>query len=127
MYFFSDWTILIDNVEIVPLYDPPHLLKCIRNNFLNKDIEIDFDKLNLKDGEKKFASWTDIVAAYEIDVYSDFLERHVPDLTDQHVYVDKMNKMRVKLMMQVFSGKMFRFVDLLARAGKIYSLFNVLL
>ena len=62
MYIFSDWTILIDNVEIVPLYDPPHLLKCIRNNFLNKDIEIDFDKLNLKDEDRKFASWT----AYEL-------------------------------------------------------------
>ena len=127
MLFFMDWTILIDNDEIVLLYDPPHLLKCIRNNFLNKDIEIDFDKLNLKDEDRKFASWNDIVTAYEIDIYSDFLERNVPDLTEQHVYIDKINKSRVKLTMQVFSGKMFRFVDLLARAGKIYSLFNMLL
>lgn len=28
----------INNKEIVPLYDPPHLLKEIRNNLMTKDL-----------------------------------------------------------------------------------------
>ena len=91
---FADWTILIDDVEIVPLYDPPHILKCIRNNFLTKDIEIDFDRPHLKKEDRKYASWKHIITAYEIDVYSSFLERHVPNLTEQHVYSDKIPKMK---------------------------------
>ncbi|XP_046142509.1 LOW QUALITY PROTEIN: uncharacterized protein LOC123987984 [Osmia bicornis bicornis] len=35
-------TIYLAGVEICPLYDPPHLMKGIRNNLLNKDIELDF-------------------------------------------------------------------------------------
>lgn len=54
-------------------------------------------------------------------MYGDFLERHVPDLTEQHIYPDKIKKIKVKLMMQVFSKKMFRFVDLLARSNGTFS------
>ncbi|XP_033225224.1 uncharacterized protein LOC117178093 [Belonocnema kinseyi] len=78
-----------------------------------------YRKRSLRIKERRFASWDHIVTAYEIDVYSDFLERNVPDLTEQHVYIDKIKKIRVKLMMQVFSRKLFRFVDLLAKAGTI--------
>ena len=121
---FTDWTILIDNVEFIPLYDVPHVLKCMRNNFLNKNIEIDFDA-HLKDEDRKVASWNHIITAYEIDVHGDLIERHVPDLTEQHVYPGKINKMKVKHMMQVFSKKMFCFVDLLAKAsGKFCYFFH---
>lgn len=110
---------MINDEEIVPLYDPPHLLKCLRNNFLNKDIEIDFDVPNLREEDRKIASWKHIVTAYEIDVYSGFIERNL-DLKEQHIYPDKRNKMKVKLMMQVFSRKMGRFVEVLAKSnGKI--------
>ena len=88
-YFSTDWKILVDEVEFVPLFDPPHLLKCIRNNFLTKDIEIDFADSNLSKEGGKFGSWDHIVSAYEIDIYSSFLERHVPELTEQHVYAEK--------------------------------------
>lgn len=88
----------------------------MRNNFLNKDIEIDFDNPNLREEERNFASWKHIITAYQIDVYSGFLERNV-DLTEEHVYPNQRNKMRVKLMMQVFSQKMARFVEILARSN----------
>ena len=32
-------TIVVDGHEIIQLFDPPHLLKCIRNNLLTKDLE----------------------------------------------------------------------------------------
>ena len=71
------------------------------------------------------ASWNHIITAYEIDVHGDLIERHVPDLTEQHVYPGKINKMKVKHMMQVFSKKMFCFVDLLAKAsGKFCYFFH---
>lgn len=95
------------------------------NDFLNKDIQIDFDQPNLEDG--KCAFWRHIATAYVIDIYSDFLDRNVPELMEQVVHIDKITEIRVKLTIQVFSGKQFHFVDLLAKASKIYSLCNVLL
>ena len=79
-------------MEIVPLCDPPHLLKCIRNNFLTKDVEIDFDRPNVTEEDRQYASWQHIITADEIDVYSSFLERHVPSSTEQHIRLDKILK-----------------------------------
>ncbi|KYN14912.1 hypothetical protein ALC57_12875 [Trachymyrmex cornetzi] len=42
----------LGNQEIVHLYDPPHLLKGIRNNLLNKDLVLDTMETNIKT-----ASW----------------------------------------------------------------------
>ena len=95
--------------------DPPHLLKCIRNNFLNKDIDIDFDNPRLKD-DRKIGSWDHIIKAFEIDVHWKFLERHMPKLIEQHVYPEKINKMKVKFMMQVFSKQAYTFIEILARS-----------
>lgn len=36
------FSVAISGQHIIPLYDPPHLLKGMRNNFLSKDIEIIF-------------------------------------------------------------------------------------
>ena len=98
----TDWTILINDVEIVPLYDPPHMLKYVRNNLLTKDLEFDFEENTSKEN-RKFARWDHVVKAYEVDLYAPRLSRMVPDLTDEHIYPDKIKKMSVKLMMQVFS------------------------
>ena len=109
----TDWTILIHDVEIVPLYDPPHMLKCVRNNLLTKDLEFDFEE-NTPKANRKFARWDHVVKAYGMDLYAPRLSRMVPDLTDEHIYPDKIKKMSVKLMMQVFSKKLASFMDLLS-------------
>ncbi|XP_033212821.1 uncharacterized protein LOC117170271 [Belonocnema kinseyi] len=109
----KSWTILlIDGVEIILLYDPPHILKCVRNNLLTKDLEYDHDP-KLTEEERKFASWDHVVTAYHIDLYAPRLNRMVLDLTDEHIYLDKINKMSVKLMMQVFNKKLASFMDFL--------------
>ncbi|KAJ8917056.1 hypothetical protein NQ315_012975 [Exocentrus adspersus] len=85
----------IGGQEIVGIFDPPHLLKGIRNNLL---------KYNLKfvtNGTAKLCSWDDIVQLYELDV-GDFNTRMCYKLTDSHIYEDKMKKMKVKHAAQSF-------------------------
>ena len=101
------------------MYDPSHFLKCIRNNVLNKDIEIDFNAPNLNEKHRKIASREHVIKTYEIDVHSDFLDRYVPKLTEQHLNPDKIKKMRVKLMMQVFIKKGVGFIEILDKSKGI--------
>lgn len=84
---------------------------------MTKNIEIDYRDKHGQEENREIGSWNHIITAYEIDVYSFLLERHIPSITEQHVYPDKVKKMKVKLMMQVFSKKMCQFIDLLARTG----------
>lgn len=51
----------IKNVEIVPVYDVPHLTKSIRNNMLDKDVVFTLD------GKEHYASWDHIIELYSID------------------------------------------------------------
>lgn len=54
--------IIIDGQKIIPIYDLLHLIKCIRNNLLTKDLSH-----SLEDGRKRVAKWSDIISAYNID------------------------------------------------------------
>jgi hypothetical protein len=85
--------------EVIPLFDVPHMLKGIRNNLLERDA-----KFNWKEPVEQIASWRDIITAYELDT-GDFDTRMMCKLTDQHVYPEKMKKMKVKLAAQVFSQR----------------------
>ncbi|XP_033231706.1 uncharacterized protein LOC117182711 [Belonocnema kinseyi] len=115
------WTILTGNVEIIPLYDPPHILKCITNNLLTKNLEFEM-KAKAAEEERWFANWDHVIKAYLIDLYSPRKNRMVPDLMDEHVYLDKINKMCVNLMMQVFSKKLSNFMDLLSRSPRAWDM-----
>jgi hypothetical protein len=75
------------------------MLKGIRNNLLERDA-----KFNWKEPVEQIASWRDIITAYELDT-GDFDTRMMCKLTDQHVYPEKMKKMKVKLAAQVFSQR----------------------
>jgi len=62
------------------IYDPPHLLKCVRNNLLTKNVTF------IKDGNKYTASWKYIVNLYELDKKNELLElRALPKLTDTYL------------------------------------------
>lgn len=89
-------TIIINGQEIIPLYDPPHLLKGIRNNLLTKNL------LYTKDGITKTAKWSDLHLLHkENPGYKGV--KLLPKLTEYHVNPEKINKMRVKYASQVFS------------------------
>lgn len=87
----------IDGEEIIPIYDPPHLLKGIRNNLLTKDIAY----IN-EAGTKCIATWNDVIKAYKIDAPSARL-RLLRKITDFHVLPSKIKKMKVSYCTQVFS------------------------
>ncbi|XP_071580351.1 uncharacterized protein [Temnothorax nylanderi] len=94
----TDNVIIINNQRIVPLYDPPHLLKCIRNNLLTKDL-----KYKLKDDEiVRIAKWQHVEDAYFIDCSNGHL-RIMRKLTDFHVVPNKIKKMKVSCCTQIFS------------------------
>lgn len=106
---FTDETITLHGQKIIVLYDPPHLLKGIRNNFLEKDIEIDVHEKRLN--VKTVASWNIIETAYKMDIYSNLLNRQLKNLTDQHIIKNKIKKMKVKLAAQVFSATLSAFIE----------------
>lgn len=86
----------INNQEIIPLYDPPHLMKCIRNNLLTKNLKY------IKDRKECTAKWSHITDLHnENPGYKGI--RLVPKLTDYHCNASKIPKQKVKYATQVFS------------------------
>ncbi|KAI4459252.1 spermatogenesis-associated 4-related [Holotrichia oblita] len=53
----------VHGIQIVPLYDYPHLIKCVRNHLLTKDI-----LFRSTDGTERRGSWKYIVLLYEMDI-----------------------------------------------------------
>lgn len=88
--------IVIRNKKVYILFDPPHLIKSIRNNLLKTDI---FINGNLR------VSWNDIVTVYNIDKKCVNV-RALPNITERHIRPQNFDKMSVKLATQIFSRKM---------------------
>lgn len=102
---------LIDNHQVIPLYDVPHLLKGIRNNLLAKNLIWNNKQEQLK------AKWDDILKAYLID--SSFEDvRCLPRITEHHVEPKKIRKMKVSYAAQVLSHSMAGAITLMARDSK---------
>ncbi|XP_063221714.1 transposable element P transposase isoform X2 [Bacillus rossius redtenbacheri] len=104
---------VINGQEIVPLYDPPHLLKGIRNNLLSKCLQF---RLN---GSAKKACWKHIEQFYELDSRSGETEfRACPKLTDEHIIPHKIKKMKVSCCSQVFSQRLSATMRMACQWGK---------
>lgn len=85
----------VGGMEIVPLFDVPHLFKGLRNNLLTKNLHF---KMN---NENCIAKWLHIQQFYLLDTEDQ--DRICPKLTDQHILPEKINKMKVRCCTQVFS------------------------
>jgi DNA transposase THAP9 len=81
----------VDNNFVYFLYDAPHLLKSVRNNF---------KKYNFKSGDVEY-SWKYIEEFYEKDVHMSL--RLAPKLTKRHIDLPPFTSMRVCLAAQVLS------------------------
>lgn len=91
---------LVGNDEIIPIFDPPHLLKCIRNNLLTKNC------IFVWQGTEMMASWAHIVQFYLHDVQQDENLRSCPKLVETLVFPNKINKMKVKSAAKVLSQRL---------------------
>ncbi|XP_072403398.1 uncharacterized protein [Diabrotica undecimpunctata] len=100
----------INGHPIVHIYDPPHLLKGIRNNLMTKKL---FWK---KNNNLVIGDWADIVMTYEID--NDIGRfRALNKIHKGHVYAKYMKKMKVSHAAQVFSHTMASIMNLFLRKG----------
>lgn len=93
-----DDIIIINNAEVIPLYDMLHLAKCIRNNTVTKDCEYISE-----DGKTRVAKWSHVIDTYIIDK-SRGPNRFLEKINDCHVIPEKIKKMKVRYCAQVFSN-----------------------
>ena len=105
-FFFPDNKININGHKLNIIYDPPHLIKGMRNNFLNKDMVFC----------GKVAKWSDIVEVYKADCELGEI-RMLPKLTDEHVIPNKIKKMKVKICTQVLSERTSAMLNYTSRYG----------
>lgn len=101
----------IDGKEIIPIYDPPHLLKCIRNNLYTKDVVFTVDNI------EHTASWDHIRTMYDYDKKNEIFElRTLNKLHDSHINIEK-TKMKVSFAAQVLSHTVASTMKLLSDNG----------
>jgi hypothetical protein len=103
--------LIIDNQEIVPLFDVPHLIKGIRNNLLTKDLVWEVDGHILR------AKWQHIIEAYFNDTACGEF-RALFKITDFHVLPHKIHKMKVCYATQVLSHSMATAISSFIKQGK---------
>ena len=84
-----------ENRKIYFMFDPPHLLKCTRNNLHNHDFVVNLDII----------SWKYFRQLYYKD--SRLNVRAAPKLTDSHIGLPPFSKMKVQLAAQVFSRSVY--------------------
>lgn len=75
---------MVKGQNLSVIYDPPHLIKGLRNNFLTKNIKCN--------GE--ISRWNDIVEVYKTDCKHAEM-RILHKLTDENVIPEKIKKMKV--------------------------------
>ncbi|KAG8175604.1 hypothetical protein JTE90_019416 [Oedothorax gibbosus] len=89
--------------KMFTVHDPPHLMKCTRNNLLNHGVYFKNVKSKPKTGDAPlpvlFAEWQHIVDLYKAD--SEKTYRSCPKLTAKHVTVPGFSKLNGKLAAQV--------------------------
>lgn len=87
------------------IFDPPHLIKNVRNNLCKHDF------IN---GDEKY-SWVDIRKFLDFDKIQHI--RMAPKLSDKHLNLPAFSTMKVKLATQVLSHSVATGISSLASAG----------
>jgi hypothetical protein len=79
----------VNNCQVVHFNDFPHLIKCIRNLLLGKD-------LHFVQYIHKKASWCHVLKLYEMDKAGEPFSQLVKLTDDEHVLPSKIKKLKVK-------------------------------
>lgn len=104
---------LVDGKEIIPLFDPPHLLKCIRNLLFEHDVVFQ------KNGKNMTAKWDHIVKLVSIDnLEEDQDYKMLHKINEMHIKNKK--KMKVAYAAQIFSKRVASLLRGFARLCKYY-------
>ncbi|KAL0849398.1 hypothetical protein ABMA28_013697 [Loxostege sticticalis] len=90
----ADHQVVINGCVLNIVFDPPHLIKGVRNNFLTKNLMF----------QGKLAKWSDIIEVYKADCEVGDI-RMLHKLTDEHVIPEKIKKMKVKNCTQTLSER----------------------
>lgn len=104
--------ITIDEKKIFTCFDVPHLLKSLRNNFINPKLKFVIDNVPV--------SWSDVTKTYEIDQNSN-TTRAMLKIGEKHLYPTNFQKMRVKYAAQTFSNSVAAAVETAARTNQLQS------
>lgn len=88
--------------KVFVIYDPPHLIKNVRNNLKKGDLHYD----------DQTVSWKHIVAFYSKDTTLKI--RMAPKLTERHINLPAFSAMKVSLATQVFSHSVAAGINTLA-------------
>ena len=73
------------------MFDPPHLIKCIRNNLIKYTFKF----------RQYTATWQDILNFYNKDKELQIIA--APKLTDKHIWPNNFAKLKVKYATQILS------------------------
>lgn len=113
----------IENVEMCVMFDPPHVAKSDRNNLFDIDLELNFRAAEKDETiPRKFVCFENYELAYDLDRNSDGMERYLLKLTNEHVRVNLLKKMKVSHSVNVLSESMSSFMNLcLLRSGTYFS------
>lgn len=108
-----------ERLKLVHIYDVPHLIKCIRNNLIAKDLVFTINN------DVECAKMSHLVDLYNVDnAIPDC--KILPRLTDQHIIPEKIMKMKVKNATQVFSQRVSSTMNFLACKNDDYNINNFL-
>ncbi|KAG6438721.1 hypothetical protein O3G_MSEX000173 [Manduca sexta] len=102
----------VDDIKIVPIYDPPHLIEGVRNNLLNKNLKF------VKNGKVHMAKWSHIENLFHRSPKFRGIKL-VHKLTALHVVPSMIPKMRVKYCTQVFSKTVGVALGCMAESGNV--------
>lgn len=86
-------TFLVNEEEVIYIFDTPHLIKATRNNLLKYNFQFD----------NKIASWSHVVDFYNRDCKQWI--KMAPNLTKCHLEPNSFQRMKVKYAVQVFSNR----------------------
>ena len=99
--------LMVNNSKVYFLYDPPHLLKNVRNNLKKHGFIIQGDEI----------CWQHIKDFYEYDQENDI--RMAPKLTNAHIELPPFSPMRVNLAAQVLSATVAAGINTLVNFNKL--------
>ena len=103
----SKTSFTFNNREIYLMYDPPHLLKSIRNNLMKHGFAIGKEEIK----------WEHVVNFYEFD--SSLAIRMAPKLSHKHIHLPPFSKMRVNLAAQVLSHTVAAGISTLVKLNQL--------